>query len=76
VYDVLGEVRRRGLATPEAIVDHFAGTLLVVPPPPELRRTLVAYLAEGGFDLDRRDARAKLHGMLRLLVSTPEFQVS
>ncbi|HEX5136164.1 MAG TPA: DUF1800 domain-containing protein [Planctomycetota bacterium] len=73
VYDVLGEVRERGLEKPGEIVDFYAGALLVVPPPPELRSTLVEYL--DGLDLKRPDAREKLHGMLRLLVSTPEFQI-
>lgn len=74
VYDVVAEVRRRGLSTPDAIVDFYAGTLLVAPPSAELRATLVDYLA--GLDLSRPDAKAMLHGMLRLLVSTPEFQLS
>jgi uncharacterized protein (DUF1800 family) len=74
VYNVLGEVRERGLATPQEIVDFYAGALLVTPPSNELRRTLLEYL--GGLDLSMRDAKEKLHGMLRLLVSTPEFQLS
>jgi uncharacterized protein (DUF1800 family) len=74
VYDVVGAVTRRGLKTPEAIVDFYAHALLVVPPSDELRQTLVDYLQ--GLDLSRPDAQAKLHGMLRLLVSTPEFQLS
>lgn len=74
VYDVLGEVRRRGLLTPEEIVDFHTDALLAAPAPAELRRTLVAYLE--GLDLSGRDAKEKLHGMLRLLVSTPEFQLS
>jgi len=67
-------VQRRSLSTPEAIVDFYAAALLVVPPSAELRQTLVDYLAD--LDLSRPDAKAKLHGMLRLLVSTPEFQLS
>jgi hypothetical protein len=39
-----------------------------------MRKALVDYLAD--LDLSRPDAKAKLHGMLRLLVSTPEFQLS
>jgi len=74
VYDVLGEVRKRGLASPQEIVDFYTGTLLVIPPSAELRGTLVEYLE--GLDLSGPDAKAKLHGMLRLLVSTPEFQLS
>ena len=27
-------------------------------------------------ELDRSDARQRLHGLLRLIVSTPEFQIS
>jgi hypothetical protein len=74
VYDVVGEVRARGLTTADGIVDFYTGALLVVPPSPGLRATLVEYLA--GLDLSRPDARQQLHGMLRLLVSTPEFQLS
>jgi hypothetical protein len=74
VYDVLGEVQERGLSSAEEIVDFYAGALLVTPPSAELRATLVAYLAD--LDLSQRDAKEKLHGMLRLLVSTPEFQLS
>ncbi|MCK6461221.1 MAG: DUF1800 domain-containing protein, partial [Planctomycetes bacterium] len=73
VYDVLGEVRERGLSTPQEIVDFYAAALLAVPAPAELRKTLVGYL--DGLDLSRPDAKARLHGMLRLLVSTPEFQI-
>jgi uncharacterized protein (DUF1800 family) len=76
VYDPVAEARLRGLATAEEVVDFFAGALLASPPQGELRGTLVAYLTgDGGFDLARPDAKAKLHGMLRLLVSTPEFQL-
>ncbi len=74
VYDVLGEVRERGLVTPDEIVDFYADALLVVPPSAELRATLVEYLR--GLDLSRPDAKERLHGMLRLLASTPEFQLS
>ncbi len=74
VYDVLGEVRERGLITPEEIVDFYARAFLVVPPPADLRATLVEYLK--GLDLSRPDAKEMLHGLLRLLVSTPEFQLS
>jgi hypothetical protein len=73
VYDVLGELDERGLTEPGEIVDFYASALLVVPPPAELRATLVEYLA--GLDLSKPNAKEKLHGMLRLLVSTPEFQI-
>lgn len=74
VYDVVGEVRERGLSNAEEIVDFYTAALLVTPPSAEMRKTLVDYLAD--LDLSRPDAKAKLHGMLRLLVSTPEFQLS
>ena len=67
-------MRERGLEKPEEIVDFHMGALLVVKAPEELRATLVEYLQ--GIDLSRPDAKERLHGMLRLLVSTPEFQLS
>ncbi|MHC4549617.1 MAG: DUF1800 domain-containing protein [Planctomycetota bacterium] len=76
-YDVVGEVRRRGLASAEEIVAFYGGTLLAHPLSDEMRATLVAYLnRDGAFRLDRAEARALLHGLLRLIVSTPEFQLT
>jgi hypothetical protein len=41
-----------------------------------MHATLVAYLEKDGpFRLDSPGARATLHGLLRLIVSTPEFQL-
>ena len=76
-YDVTAEVRRRGLDTPEAIVDHFAATLLAVPASAGTKKTLIDYLTrDGGFRIDNNwDAKQRLHGLLRLIVSTPEFQL-
>jgi hypothetical protein len=73
-YDVLGELSRRGLATPEDVVDHFTRTLLAAPAPEAMRRALLGHL--GAFRPDAPDARERLHGLLRLIVSTPEFQLS
>ena len=67
-FDVVAAVKAAGLTTPEAVVDHFTRALLVNPPPAEMRATLLAYL-------DRLDAQ-RLHGLLRLIVSTPEFQLT
>ncbi|MHC4934568.1 MAG: hypothetical protein ACYTGV_20560 [Planctomycetota bacterium] len=42
-----------------------------------MRRTLTDYLArDAGFDVEAPDARQRLHGLLRLIVSTPEFQLT
>ena len=75
-YDVLGAVRAAGVEGSAAIVDHFCRTLLAHPASEEVRATLVAYLdKDGPFSLDAPGARATLHGLLRLIVSTPEFQL-
>jgi len=42
-----------------------------------VKSTLLAYLEQdGGYPTAEREQRARLHGMLRLLVSTPEFQLN
>ena len=70
-YDVIAAVRAAGVETPEQIVDLFTKTLLSVPATPELKKTLLNYLREAA-----GDARSRLHGLLRLIVSTPEFQLT
>jgi hypothetical protein len=40
-----------------------------------MRATLLEHLG-ADFRADAKDARERLHGLLRLLVSTPEFQLS
>ena len=76
-FDVAAEARSLGLTDANALVDHYCRTLLAVPASPELRRTLLDYLdQDGGFRMDAEDAPARLHGLLRLIVSTPEFQIS
>ena len=64
--------------TLEQVVDFYCRTLLANPPGEAMRRALLDYLAsDGGLDLRRpAAAREKLHGLLRLIVSTPEFQLS
>lgn len=76
-YDVVAQVQGRGLEQAPDIVDYFSRTLLANPPGPDLRAALLAYLErDGGFYLDAPDASQRLHGLLRLIVSTPEFQLS
>jgi uncharacterized protein (DUF1800 family) len=76
-FDVLEEVSRRGLSTAEEIVSHFGRALLAVPMSTEMRATLLSYLArDGGFNLENADAKERLHGLLRLIVATPEFQLT
>ncbi len=76
-FDVLRAVKKADLDTAPKIVDHFLRSLLAVQPSAELRATLLTHLqAGGGFALDRADARARLHSLLRLIVSAPEFQLT
>jgi hypothetical protein len=77
-YDVLAHVRGVGLRDAEGIVDYFTGALLAVPAPDAMRKTLLTHLRgdRGEFRLEDRDAAERLHGLLRLIVSTPEFQLS
>ena len=70
-FDVIAAVRAAGIETPEQIVDHLTKTLLAVPVTPQIRKTLLEYLKEA-----EGDARSRLHGLLRLIVSTPEFQLT
>jgi uncharacterized protein (DUF1800 family) len=76
-YDVVGHVRDQGLSNPDEMVEYFTRALLALPPTEEMRATLTDHLTrEGGFDLEGRDAQQRLHGLLRLIVSSPEFQLT
>ena len=62
-----------GCATAEDVVDRLTALLLARPPSAELRARLVEHLGAGKaapFDDE------SLHGILKLIVSTPEFQLS
>jgi len=77
-YNVLEQLHELNLTKPGEIVDYFTGALLSVPATPEMRRTFLDHLVrDGGFQFeDFRDAKSRLHGLLRLIVSTPEFQLT
>ena len=76
-YDVLKTVRLQKLTTPETILAHFCLTLYAMPASGELRATLGEYLVrDGGYPQNARAQRERLHGLLRLIVSTPEFQLN
>jgi len=76
-YDVLATVRDRELEAPNAILDHFCTTLFANEVNAELRATLADYLVrDGGYPQNARAQRERLHGLLRLIVSTPEFQLN
>ncbi|MGQ0613086.1 MAG: DUF1800 domain-containing protein [Planctomycetaceae bacterium] len=76
-YDVAAEVRRLGLSTQESIVDHFTAVLVANPPSPALRASLLATLGGGGpHDPASPQATQRLHALLRMIVSTPEFQLN
>ena len=77
VYDVVGSVREQDLSRPDEIVDYFTRLLLANPPSAEMRKTLIDYLSKRrAFDLSTYEAKQRLHGLLRLIVSLPEFQLT
>jgi len=75
-YDVVAEARRRGLETGAAVVDHFGARLLATPPQPPMHAALLECVGgEGPLDLAAPGTRERLHSLLRMIVSTPEFQL-
>jgi hypothetical protein len=69
-------------ATAEQVTDYFVSLLIQAPLAPAIRQSLVDYLkrrddgALGDFsiDVDRANRFRKVRGLIRLLVSRPEFQ--
>ena len=76
-FDPVAYARKHGLETAAAYVDHLSRALLAAPLESEQKARLLAYLeAEGLIDPTRRGAEVRLRGALKLLVSTPEFQLN
>jgi uncharacterized protein (DUF1800 family) len=75
-YDARADVAVRGLDTTAAVVDHYVLRLLPRPMGPEARQTLIDDLGgDGPFAASSAASAERLHGLLRLIVSTPEFQL-
>ncbi|MHC5010667.1 MAG: DUF1800 domain-containing protein [Planctomycetota bacterium] len=77
LFDVQADVVRHGLSGAGEIVDHYGTLLLAGGLDADTRAALVAYLdADAAFDPATNAGRERLHGLLRLLVSTPDFQLN
>ncbi len=81
IFNPIAEVRRLPRKDARAIASHFARLLLSQPPGESMQASLVEYL-ETGPEGERRpfhpaleDARERIHGLLKLIVNTPEFQL-
>jgi hypothetical protein len=70
-FDVAKRVE--GCASAEGVVDRLTALLLARPPSAELRARLIEHLGPTKAAPFETDA---LHGLLKLIVSTPEFQLS
>lgn len=78
LYDPAPLLRKHQLKTAEQIVDHFSRRLLQQPVSADDRTLLIDHLRRVGGDLDpssRRTADA-VRGLLHLIMSMPEYQVS
>lgn len=75
--DPLPTLHARKLHTADEVVDFFANALLAVPLPNDKRRVLIDYLNDGDtFDIAEPGAGQRVVMMMRLLCSTPEFQLN
>ncbi len=76
-FDPVAYARRNQLKTAEVYVDHLGHTLLAAPLDADQKTRLVDYLQEDGpIDPTHYTAQDRLRGALKLLVSTPEFQLN
>lgn len=62
-----------GKTTPADIVDHFLEILLQVDPTPGYRDSLLTY---AGSFRDAKDADGKIRGIVRLIMSSPDYQMN
>jgi len=78
-------LNQNGAQTPEQVVDYFTNLMLQVQVSPETRANLVNYLragtdgAPGGFNFDLSSNATidnKVRGLIHLIMTTPEFQLS
>ena len=78
-WDPLPAIETFGLDTPEKLVDHFLARLLQRPVGAEARALLVRHFQEVGGDLSKAESaktRDAVRGVVHLILSMPEFQVS
>lgn len=82
VFTPVAEIRQSNLRTAEDVLRHFEERILVVRLTGEARAELLRYLntdargAESPFDARRPDADRRVRGMLHLMMSSPEYQLS
>jgi len=78
--DLVGEVQKLKLESPEAIVDHFTRALLVTPLSPERRAELVELVRPlppaSEWSERSRAVRPKLASLLVLIMTLPEYQMN
>lgn len=72
-YDPLPAMHRHGLDVPEVIVDHYVLRLLQRKIPEQRRQILIDSLRELLHELNEDDA---VRGLIHLIVSMPEYQLS
>jgi uncharacterized protein (DUF1800 family) len=77
-YDPLPVVRENQLQTADAIVDYYIMRLLQRPIAPERRAAIVEVFMEELKRIKGRDDRegATIRGLIKLITSTPEYQLS
>jgi hypothetical protein len=75
-HDPLPLLHERGLTSAEQIVEFYGTYLLAVPIEARKRELLVQYLeGAGGFSIESPSAADRVRSFLKLLCSTPEFQM-
>ncbi len=78
VYDPMPTVKKFNLRSAEGVVDHYIDRLLQMDLPRSHRAVLVDALKGEGRKFDARDAAAadSIRGMLRVMLSMPEYQLN
>jgi uncharacterized protein (DUF1800 family) len=80
--DVSGIIQRQNLRTADQVVDYFTKLLLPSPPSDQSRTTLLNYLVAGDngqpvpFVLNRTTIDKKVRGLIHMIMTMPEFQLS
>ncbi len=77
-YDPREAVEQFGLTSPAEIVAYFTGRLLAGDLSDYKQQVLTDYLAAGSnvFDPGAPDAERRLHTLVQLICSTPEYQLN
>jgi uncharacterized protein (DUF1800 family) len=80
--DVTRIVQQNNLQTAEQVVDYFTNLMMPAEIPSEMRTTLITYLlaqdngTPGPFVLNQPTIDKKVRGLIHLIMSTPDFQLS